>query len=154
VPIGSNIDTTPTNGLTTTKTFTVKATDNVGNTGSVPATYTVNCSYAAVTLNPSSVTRPALIGITASVADCMTAPQSVKVQFSLSGPLGKNCSNSNTVLFTTPTFTIKSGASNSITLPFPIAKNACAGTYTVITTTLQEPGGGSIDTVTSTLTVH
>jgi hypothetical protein len=155
VPVGSNIDTTPTTGLTTTKTFTVKATDNVGNTtGTVPVTYTVNCNYAAVTLNPSSVTRPALIGITASVADCMTAPQSVKVQFSLSGPLGKNCSNSNTVLFTTPTFTIKSGTSNSFTFPFLIAKNACAGTYTVTTTTLQEPGGTSIDNVISTLIVH
>ena len=155
VPNGSNIDTTPTSGLMTTKTFTVAATDNVGNTtGSVPVTYTVTCNYAAVTLNPSSVTRPALIGITASVADCMTAPQSVKVQFSLSGPLGKNCSNSSTVLFTSPTFTIKSGTSNSITFPFLIAKNACASTYTVITTTLQEPSGKAIDTVTSTLTVE
>jgi hypothetical protein len=155
VPVGSNIDTTPTNGLTTTKTFTVKATDNVGNTtGTVPVTYTVTCNYAGVTLNPSSVTRPALVGITASVADCMTAPQSVKVQFSLSGPLGKNCSNSSTVLFTTPTFTIKSGTSNSITFPFPIAKNACAGTYTVITTTLQGSNNTTIDTVTSTLMVH
>ena len=155
VPVGSNIDTTPTNGLTTTKTFTVKATDNVGNTtGTVPVTYTVTCNYAGVTLNPSSVTRPALVGITASVADCMTAPQSVKVQFSLSGPLGKNCSNSSTVLFTTPTFTIKSGTSNTITFPFPIAKNACAGTYTVTTTTLQGPNNTTIDTVTSTLIVH
>ena len=154
VPIGSNIDTTPTNGLTTTKMFTVTGTDNVGNTtGPVTVKYSVTCNYAAVTLNASSVTRPALIGITASVADCMTAPQSVKVQFSLSGPLGKNCGNSSTVLFTTPTFTIKSGTSNSITFPFLIAKNACAGTYTVTTTTLQEPGNTSIDNVTSTLTV-
>ena len=154
VPNGSNIDTTP-NGLITPKTFTVTTTDNVGNSSTSPLIqYSVTCNYAAVTLNPSSVTRPALIGITASVADCMSAPQSVKVQFSLSGPLGKNCSNSSTVLFTTPTFTIKSGTSSSITFPFLIAKNACAGTYTVTTATLQGPNNTAIDTVISTLMVH
>jgi hypothetical protein len=133
----------------------VTTTDNVGNSSTSPLIqYSVTCNYAAVTLNPSSVTRPALIGITASVADCMSAPQSVKVQFSLSGPLGKNCSNSSTVLFTTPTFTIKSGTSSSITFPFLIAKNACAGTYTVTTATLQGPNNTAIDTVISTLMVH
>jgi len=148
----SNIDTTP-NGLTTTKTFTVNSTDNVGNAAAADTVmYTVNCSYAALTLSPSSVTRPALVIIGASVTDCVSAPQNVKVQFSLSGPIGKNCSPASQTLFTTPTFTIKSGTSSSVAFPFPILKAACAGTYAVTTTTLQ--GSSTIDTVTSTLTVH
>jgi hypothetical protein len=148
----SNIDTTP-NGLTTTKTFTLNSTDNVGNVAAAnTVTYTVNCHYAAVTLSPSPVTRPALVTIGASVTDCVSAPQNVKVQFSLSGPIGKNCSSANQTLFTTPTFTIKSGTSSSVAFPFPILKAACAGTYAVTTTTLQ--GSSTIDTVTSTLTVH
>lgn len=152
LPVNSYIDTTPTNGLSTPKSFTVNAVDNVGNAAPLTVNYSVSCNYAAVGISPSTVTRPALVGITASVIDCMSAPQNVKVQFSVSGPIGKNCSNASSVLFTTPPFTIKSGASSSISFPFPIAKNACAGTYTVTTTTLQ--GSTTIDTVNSTLTVH
>jgi hypothetical protein len=152
LPVNSYIDTTPTNGLSTPKSFTVNAVDNVGNAAPLTVNYSVSCNYAAVGISPSTVTRPALVGITASVIDCMSAPQNVKVQFSVSGPIGKNCSNASSVLLTTPPFTIKSGASNSITFPFPIGKNACAGTYTVTTTTLQ--GSTTIDTVNSMLTVH
>jgi hypothetical protein len=153
LPVNSYIDTTPTNGLSTPKSFTVNAVDNVGN-GAPPLTvnYSVSCNYAAVGISPSTVTRPGLVNISASVIDCMSAPQNVKVQFSVSGPIGKNCSNASSILLTTPPFTIKSGTSSSITFPFPIAKNACAGAYTVTTTTLQ--GSTTIGTVNSTLTVH
>ncbi len=152
LPVNSYIDSTPTNGLSTPKSFTVNAVDNVGNAAPLTVNYSVSCNYAAVGISPSTVTRPALVGITASVIDCMSAPQNVKVQFSVSGPIGRNCSNASSVLLTTPPFTIKSGASNSISFPFPIGKNACAGTYTVTTTTLQ--GSTTIDIVNSTLTVH
>jgi hypothetical protein len=148
----SNIDTTP-NGLTTTKMFAVNSTDNVGNASATDTvTYTVNCSYAAVTVSPSSVTRPAFVTIAASIMDCVSAPQNVKVKFALSGPIGKNCSPASETLFTTPMFTIKSGTSSSISFPFPILKAACPGTYAVTTTTLQ--GSSTIDTVTSSLTVN
>jgi hypothetical protein len=150
---GSNIDTTPTNGLSTTKTFTVNSTDNVGNAATTSTTtYTVSCNYASVTLSPTAVTRPAFVSINTSVMDCMTAPQTVKVKFTLSGPLGRNCSNSSTVMFTTPSFTIRSGTSSSFSFPFFVGRNVCAGTYTLTTTTLQ--GSSTIDTVTSTLMVH
>ncbi|MGA2299988.1 MAG: hypothetical protein ABSG77_04735 [Candidatus Acidiferrum sp.] len=153
LPVNSYIDTTPTNGLSTPKSFTVNAVDNVGNVApSLTVNYSVSCNYAAVGISPSTAKRPALVNITTSVIDCMSAPQNVKVRFSVSGPIGKNCSNASSVLLTTPTFTIKSGTSNSITFPFPIAKNACAGSYTVTTTTLQ--GSTTIDTVNSTLTVQ
>jgi hypothetical protein len=150
---GSNIDTTPTDGLSTTKTFTVNSTDNVGNAATPSTTtYTVSCNYASVTLSPAAITRPAFAIVTTSVMDCKTAPQTVKVKFTLSGPLGRNCSDSDTVMFTTPSFTIRSGTSSSFWLPFFVGRNVCAGTYTLITTTLQ--GSSTIDTVTSTLMVH
>jgi len=150
---GSNIDTTPTAGLSTTKTFTVNSTDNVGNAATPSTTtYTVSCNYASLIVSPTSVNRPAFVNVTSSVMDCMTAPQTVKVKFTLSGPLGRNCSNSSTVMFTTPSFTIRSGTSNSFSFPFFIGRNVCAGTYTITTTTLQ--GSSTIDTVTSMLTVH
>ena len=153
VPNGSNIDTTPTAGLSTPKTFIVNSKDNVGNTSPTSTVnYTVSCNYAAVTLSPSTITRPAFVTVTTSVMDCMSAPQTVKVKFTLSGPLGHNCSNSSTVMFTTPSFTIRSGTSSSFSFPFFIGRNVCAGTYTVTTTTLQ--GSNTIDTVTSTLIVH
>jgi hypothetical protein len=153
LPLNSYIDTTPTNGLSTPKSFTVNAVDNVGNAApALTVNYSVSCNYAAVGISPSTTKRPGWVNISASVIDCKSAPQNVKVQFSVSGPIGKNCSNASSVLFTTPPFTIKSGASNSITFPFPIAKNACAGSYTVTTTTLQ--GSTTIDTVNATLTVQ
>jgi hypothetical protein len=150
---GANIDTTP-NGTSTTKSFTVNSKDNVGNmAAAVTGSYTVTCHYAAVTLSPTTVKRGSFINVTASVIDCVNTPQNVKVQFTLSGPLGKNCGNSSTVMFTTPTFTIRSGTSSSITFPFLIAKTACTGPYTVTTTTLQGSPATSIDSVSSTLTV-
>jgi hypothetical protein len=151
VASGAYIDTTP-NGLSTTKTFTVNSNDNVGNAATaVMGTYTVTCHYAALTVSPTSVKRGSFVNITASVIDCVNPPQNVKVQFMLSGPLGRNCGNSNTIIFTTPTFTIRSGTSSSITFPLPILKSACTGLYTVTTTTFQ--GSTAIDSVSSTLTV-
>jgi hypothetical protein len=152
---GSYIDTTPTAGLSTPKSFTVNSVDNVGNVATpVTVNYSVSCNYAAVTLNPVSVSAkklPTLIGVTASEVDCMSAPQSVKVRFTLSGPLGKSCTPGSTVMFTTPTFTIKSGTSSSITFPFPILRGACTGAYTLTTTTLQN--GVSIDSVISPFSI-
>jgi hypothetical protein len=150
----SNFDTTPTAGLSTPKSFTVTALDKAGNPASSTVNYTVSCNYASVGISPSTVKRPALVLITASVVDCKTASQSVKVQFTLSGPIAKNCGNASTVLFTSSAFTIKSGTSSSIPFLFPIAKAACAGTYTVTTTTLQGSPAVPIDTVSSTLVVQ
>lgn len=155
----ANLDTTPTNGTSTTKTFTVTATDKAipANVKTYPFSYVVSCNYAAVTVNPSSISHtklPTLVGLTASVTDCMTASQKVVVNFSLSGPIGKNCSAGTQSLFSTPPFTIKSGTSSSITLPFPILKGACVGTYNVITTTTVQGSNQPPDVVKSMLTIN
>jgi hypothetical protein len=150
---GANLDTKPTGGLTTNKTFMVTGTDKAIPANSATSTfnYVVSCNYAALTL-PSTAKRGTFIQVKASVIDCKTASQTVKVAFTLSGPLGKNCSHSSTVIFTTPSFTIKSGTSFAIAFPLFIASNACTTQpYSLTTTTVQN--GIAIDTVTSTLTV-
>ena len=154
----ANLDTTPTGGVLTTKTFSVTGTDKAipPNSITTPFTYFVSCNYAAVTLKPSTISKtklPTLIGITASVTDCMTASQKVVVNFSVSGPIGKNCAAGSQSLFSTPAFTIKSGTANSVTFPFPILKGACAGTYTVTTTTTVQGSNQPPDVVPTTLTI-
>jgi hypothetical protein len=152
VASGSKIDTIP-NGVSTLKTFTVNSADKVNNISSPTlVSYTISCHYASVTVSPSSVTRPALVTITASIADCVSASQKVNVKFTLTGPLGKNCSTSSTVMFTSPAFTIKSGTSNSVSFQLPILAKACTGTYTITTTTLKS--GVTLDSVSSSLLVH
>jgi hypothetical protein len=149
---GANLDTKPTD-LTTTKTFMVTGTDKAipANSATSTFSYSVSCNYAAVTL-PSTTKRGTFIQVKASVIDCKTASQTVKVAFTLSGPLGKNCSHSSTVVFTTPSFTIKSGTSFAFAFPLFIASNACTTLpYSLTTTTIQN--GMPIDTVTSTLIV-
>jgi hypothetical protein len=150
---GAYIDTTTTGPGTTNKTFTVTAADSAipANTATQSVNYTVTCHYAALSVSPNSVKRPALIGVTASVSDCMPTSQNVSVKFTLTGPLGKNCANDSTVMFTTPTFTIKAGTSNSITFPFIIPNSVCAGSYTISTATIQNKV--TVDTSTTTLTV-
>ena len=147
----SYIDTTP-NGPTIVRPFTVNAVDNVLNSTSRVVNYTVTCHYAAIGVRPTTITRPAFINVSASVIDCVSAPQTVSVKFTLSGPLGMNCGNSSTVMFTTPPFTIKSGTSSSISFPFPITRSVCAGVYTITTTTMKS--GSPIDTTSATLTVN
>ena len=153
VASGSNIDTTPNGPGTTIKAFTVTSQDAAlpANSATTQVMYSVSCHYVALGVNPTTVKRPALIGVTASVMDCLPAAQNVSVKFTLSGPLGRNCANDSTVMFTTPNFTIRAGASNSISFPFLIPGGVCAGTYTISTTTIQS--GTPVDTSTTTLTV-
>jgi hypothetical protein len=154
----ANLDTTPTNGVLTTKTFSVTGKDKAipPNSATSSFSYSVSCNYAAVTLSPSTLSKtklPALIAITASVTDCMTAPQKVSVAFTLSGPVGKSCSAGSQSMFSVPPFTIKSGTSSSITFPFPILKSSCVGIYSVTTTTTVQGSTQPPDVVTSTLTI-
>jgi Bacterial lectin len=152
VPNGSYIDTTPAGAGLTQKTFTVNSTDVAGNSSSATNTYYVSCHYASVTVSPTTVNRGGKITVTSSVADCVNTAQTIKVQFVLTGPLGRNCGNSSTVMFTTPSFTVQPGTSNSFSFPFFIPYSACSGSYTINTNTIS--GGIQIDNVSSSLTVH
>src|SRR5262249_10600696 len=102
VPSGSKIDTTP-SGVSTTKTFTVNATDLAGNPASQTITYGVSCHYVSLGMNPSTVSRGGIVTVTGTVMSCTSSSQKVSVKFSLTGPLGpKACANSSTVMFTSP----------------------------------------------------
>jgi hypothetical protein len=153
-PLALNETFTVPTGLTGPQTYTVNAKDVVGNSGSATGTYFA-CHYVALGINPSTVTRPALITVTGTIMDCVPTAQTVQVKFTLSGPLGFNCSTSSTVMFTTPRFTIQPGTSKSTSFQFPILTNVCAGLYTVTTTTLKvtPTGTSTLDSTSATLLV-
>jgi len=152
VPNGSKIDTTPM-GTSKTKTFTVNATDAVGNPAAQLASYTISCHYVAFGISPSTVARGGKVTLTGNVMSCTNSAQTVSVKFSLTGPLGpKSCANTSTEMFTTPPFTIQAGTSRTISFPLIIPKSACAGTFTTTATTLL--GGTPVDSTSATLRVQ
>jgi hypothetical protein len=151
VPSGASIDTSP-NGTSTTKTFSIKATDAVNNASSQSLSYTVSCHYVTLAISPSTVARGGKITVTGTVMSCMPAVQTISVKFTLTGPLGPSCSKISTVMFTTPQFTLAAGTSKTVSFPFIVPKNACAGSYTTTATTLL--GGIAIDSASAMLTVQ
>jgi hypothetical protein len=151
VPTGSNVDTAP-NGISTPKTFVVNSADKVGNSSSQSVSYTISCHYVGLGVSPTTVSKGSIVMITGDVMSCTPNAQTIREEFSLTGPLGPSCAKTSTVMFTTPPFTIPPGTSKSISFPFLIPKNACAGTYTTTSITLL--GGTVIDSSSSTLIVQ
>lgn len=147
---GANINTVP-NGVTTTYNFSVTGTDIAGNSVTQSVPYNVSCHYVSFGVKPSSVTPPAIIAITASAMDCKSASQSISLEFIWTGPVGKSCAITKTVMFTTPYFTIPAGTSKSITFPYIIPKSACSGTHSLTTDTFI--GGTQVDSTTASLQV-
>ncbi len=149
---GAKIDTTP-NGISTSKSFTVNSVDKAGNAASLVSNYVISCHYVAIGITPSSVKRPSIITVTADVMSCTSGSQSISVKFELTGPHGPNaCGSTKTLMFTTPPFTIPKGTSKAISFPFIVPKTACAGTNSVISTTLIN--GIAVDVTEATLNVQ
>ena len=152
VPTGSKIDTAP-SGPSTAKTFSVNSTDVAGNPASQLVSYVVSCHYLALGISPSTVSRGSIATITGTVMSCKNAAQTVSVKFTLTGPLGpKSCATTSTEMFTSPQFTIAAGTSKTISFPFFIPKSACAGPFTITTTTLV--AGTPVDSTSAILTVQ
>jgi hypothetical protein len=140
---GGAFDTKPTGGILTSKTFTVTATDNVGNTSSKNVTYSVSCLYAENSISPSSLTPGKLFifKITAAVTNCTASSQALTVNIVLSGPLGKSCSNIPVTLVPSFTVTVAAGKSVSQTFgPLILPTNACTNFPYVLTTTTSNKG--------------
>ncbi len=135
VPSGNKIDTKPTNGISTTKTFAVTATDFAGNMSAATATYYVSCHYVQFGVSPMTVARGGTVNVTTSIMDCKSSNQKLTIQLKLSGPLGKNCSNTTLPMFSFP-LTVPAGTSKSFSFPVTIPKCQCGGTFTLTTTTL------------------
>lgn len=135
VPSGKKIDTKPTGGTSTTKTFTVTSSDFAGNMSAATATYYVSCHYVQFGVSPTTVARGGTVKVTTSVMDCKSSNQKLTIQLQLSGPLGKNCSQATLPMFSFP-LTVPAGTSKSFSFPVPIPKCQCGGTFTLTTTTL------------------
>ncbi|HWX94994.1 MAG TPA: L-type lectin-domain containing protein [Terriglobales bacterium] len=151
VPSGKKIDTKPTGGISTTKTFTVTSTDFAGNASTATATYYVSCHYVQFGVSPTTVARGGTVKVTTSVMDCKSSNQKLTVQLQLSGPLGKNCSNTILPVFSLP-LTVPAGTSKSFSFPVTIPKCQCGGTFTLTTTTLVNQV--QVDRTSTSLTVQ
>jgi Bacterial lectin len=142
------INTTPTGGILTPKTFTVTSADNVGNQSSQSVNYSVSCLYARNTISPSSLTpgQTFKFYITPSATNCTSSSQALTFTVVLTGPLGKNCAERSLTLvpllnLPPPTVTIPAGKSGSLTLgPFSVPTNACTNYPYVLTTTSSNKG--------------
>ena len=149
---GAKIDTTP-NGISTSKTFTVKSADKVGNAASQLGNYVISCHYLGIGISPPTVTRKGAVTVSADVMSCTSSSQSISVKFELTGPRNSNsCGSTKTLMFTTPPFTIPPNTSKAISFPFIVPKTMCTGTYSVTSTTLMN--GTAVDATTATLTVQ
>jgi hypothetical protein len=151
VPSGKKIDTKPTGGISTTKTFTVTSSDFAGNMSAATATYYVSCHYVQFGVSPTTVARGGTVKVTTSVMDCKSSNQKLTIQLQLSGPLGKNCSNTTLPMFSFPLI-VPAGTSKSFSFPVTIPKCQCGGTFTLTTTTLVNQA--QVDQTSVSLTVQ
>jgi len=150
----SLLDTTPTGGILTSKTFTVTSTDNVGNMSSQPVNYSVSCLYATNTISPSSLVPGKLFifKITPAVTNCTASSQALTINVVLSGPFGKNCALTPITLVKQLTVPIAAGKSYSQTFgPFILPTNACTN-YPYVLTTTTSNNGVVVFTYSSTVT--
>ena len=134
----SPLDTKPTGGILTSKTFTVTSGDNVGNMATPKnVSYSVSCMYATNTINPTNLVRGQNFTFTGSVTNCTGSLQAITINVTLSGPLGASCKNQSLTLVNQLTLPIPPlSKALSFTLgPFSIPKTGCTGTYTLTTTT-------------------
>lgn len=149
----AQVNTTPTNGILTPRTFTVTATDNVGNTSSQTVNYLISCLYAENTISPSTLVRGNTFTITPALTNCTNSWQTLTVSVVLSGPMGQSCATKSQTLVNQLTLPIPPSKSFSFTFgPFTVPKTACAGSYTFTTTSSNK---GTIDfTYTQTFSVQ
>jgi Bacterial lectin len=134
----SPLDTKPTGGILTSKTFTVTSGDNVGNMAAPKkVSYSVSCMYATNTINPATLVRGQNFTFTGSVTNCTGSLQAITISVVLSGPLGASCKNQSLTLVNQLTLPIPPlSKALSFTLgPFSIPKTGCTGGYTLTTTT-------------------
>jgi hypothetical protein len=132
-------------------TATYSGAVNFMGSSSSPVSQLVVCGVL-VAVSPSSVALGNSISVTGSLRSCATVAQTVVVQFTWTGPLqSSSCSSTNTVMFTTPPFTLPANTQKTMTFPYSVPNNTCLGKYTITATTLVS--GKVVDTSSTTLTV-
>ena len=110
------------------------------------------CHYVSVVLAPPTVPQGGLTTVTATVRSCASVAQTVTVRFTLAGPQHHGgCGGTNSLMFTTPPFTLTPGTVRTWRFPFRVPSSACPGTYSITATTLLN--GIAVDTTSTSLTV-
>jgi hypothetical protein len=124
---------------------------NFSGSASSAATEQVVCGVL-INLSPSTVPLGGTITVNSRVVSCASNAQTVVIKFSLSGPLQPNsCSSTQSMVFTTPPFTLLPGISQTVSFPFQVPRVMCIGAYSVTATTLAN--GTPVNTSTAALTV-
>jgi hypothetical protein len=118
---------------------------------SIPLSGTGICHYVFFNASPSSVPPGGATTLTGTLMSCASTAQTITVQFTLTAPAQGNCGATNSLMFTSPPFTLQPNTSQSFSFSAQIPSGICAGPYTVVATTLVN--GQAVDTSSATLTV-
>jgi YVTN family beta-propeller protein len=103
-------------------------------------------------ISPSTMHWGGSVTVTGQVISCSTTAQTVSVKFTLNGTLQPNkCSSAQSVIFTSPPFTLPAKTSKSVSFPFTIPNGTCTGKYSITATTLVN--GTAVNTSTASLTI-
>jgi hypothetical protein len=134
------------------KTFTVRASDVVGNESATSVTYQVECRYLSLGLSPSTVAAGSVVRVAAGLRSCSTEAEKVILRFTFTGHRHRSgCQDVRTTILTTPPFRLSPGFHGSLSFPFRVPKRTCAGDYFVSVGTFVD--GSLVDTTSATLTV-
>jgi len=103
-------------------------------------------------ISPSSMHWGGTVTVTGQVISCSTTSQTVVVKFTLNGTFQPNkCSSAQSVIFTSPQFTLPTKTSKTVSFPFIIPNGTCTGTYSITAATLVK--GNTVNSSTASLTV-
>jgi hypothetical protein len=120
-------------------------------TGSASSTIgeQVNCGLA-ISVSPTTVARGGWITATGTLQSCASTTQTMKIKFTLTGPLAPNsCGSADTDMFTTPPFIVPPKTLKTMSFPLLVPRGVCVGTYSVVATTLVNVNGTFVPVSTS-----
>jgi hypothetical protein len=117
----------------------------------LPLAGTGICHYVSFGASPSSVPRGGTTALSGTLRSCTATAQTLTVQFTLTAPAHGNCAATNSQMFTSPPFTLQPNTSESFSFSARVPSGICAGSYTLLATTLVS--GQPVDTSSATLTV-
>jgi hypothetical protein len=141
--------------LAGTNTLSVTAEVDGGSPGpGATAQYTVvPCQDVSLAFNPSTVALGKSTTVTASLQSCNSSRENAVLQFTLTGPFGKSCGMSQTLVLSLPWILGPTPLTFEFPLNFdsPLLRGACPGSYTVSVGTYVK--GTLVDTTTSSLVV-
>ncbi|HXW54572.1 MAG TPA: hypothetical protein VEJ67_02400 [Candidatus Cybelea sp.] len=137
--------------LVGTNTLSVTAEVDGGSPGTgATAQYTVApCQDVTIAFNPSTVALQNSTTATVTLQSCNSSTEIAVLQFTLTGPFGKSCGMSHTLMFSLPA--ILASKPVQLKIPMTLPSGACAGTYTVSEGTYVK--GTLVDTTSSSLVV-